>query len=41
MSVTTLGTAWTQKAGYEIVFGVRNPSSDQTYTRQQNLQRSL
>jgi predicted dinucleotide-binding enzyme len=26
----TLGTAWAQKAGHEIFFGVRNPSSDQT-----------
>ena len=25
----TLGTAWAQKAGHEIFFGVRNPSSDQ------------
>jgi 8-hydroxy-5-deazaflavin:NADPH oxidoreductase len=28
----TLGTAWAQKAGHEIFFGVRNPSSDQTQT---------
>ena len=26
----TLGTAWAQKAGHEIFFGVRNPTSDQT-----------
>ncbi len=26
----TLGTAWAQKAGHEIFFGVRNPASDQT-----------
>src|SRR5690242_20280174 len=26
----TLGTAWAQKAGHEVFFGVRNPSSDQT-----------
>jgi hypothetical protein len=26
----TLGTAWAQKAGYEIFFAVRNPTSDQT-----------
>jgi predicted dinucleotide-binding enzyme len=26
----TLGTAWAQKAGHEIFFGVRNPNSDQT-----------
>ncbi len=26
----TLGTAWAQKAGHEIFFGVRNPSSDKT-----------
>ena len=26
----TLGTAWAQEAGYEIFFGVRNPTSDQT-----------
>ena len=26
----TLGTAWAQKAGHEIFFGVINPSSDQT-----------
>jgi 8-hydroxy-5-deazaflavin:NADPH oxidoreductase len=26
----TLGTAWAQKAGHEIFFGVRNPMSDQT-----------
>jgi 8-hydroxy-5-deazaflavin:NADPH oxidoreductase len=25
----TLGTAWAQKAGHEIFFGVRNPSSEQ------------
>jgi len=28
----TLGTAWAQKAGHEIFFGVRNPTSDQTQT---------
>jgi len=26
----TLGTAWAQKAGHEIFFGVRNPASDKT-----------
>jgi predicted dinucleotide-binding enzyme len=26
----TLATAWAQKAGHEIFFGVRNPTSDQT-----------
>jgi hypothetical protein len=26
----TLGTAWAQKAGHEIFFGVRHPTSDQT-----------
>ena len=26
----TLGTAWAQKAGHDIFFGVRNPTSDQT-----------
>ena len=26
----TLGTAWAQKAGHEIFFGVRNPTFDQT-----------
>ena len=26
----TLGTAWAQKAGHEILFGVRNPTSEQT-----------
>jgi 8-hydroxy-5-deazaflavin:NADPH oxidoreductase len=26
----TLGTAWAQKVGHEIFFGVRNPTSDQT-----------
>ena len=26
----TLGTAWAQKAGHEIFFGVRNPTSDKT-----------
>jgi predicted dinucleotide-binding enzyme len=26
----TLGTAWAQKGGHEIFFGVRNPTSDQT-----------
>jgi 8-hydroxy-5-deazaflavin:NADPH oxidoreductase len=26
----TLGTAWAQKAGHEIFFGVRNPTSEQT-----------
>ena len=26
----TLGTAWAQKAGHEIFFGVRNPTSDQS-----------
>jgi hypothetical protein len=26
----TLGIAWAQKAGHEIFFGVRNPTSDQT-----------
>jgi predicted dinucleotide-binding enzyme len=26
----TLGTTWAQKAGHEIFFGVRNPTSDQT-----------
>ena len=26
----TLGTAWAQKAGHEIFFGVRNPTSAQT-----------
>src|SRR3974377_2000294 len=26
----TLGTSWAQKAGHEIFFGVRNPTSDQT-----------
>jgi 8-hydroxy-5-deazaflavin:NADPH oxidoreductase len=26
----TLGTAWARKAGHEIFFGVRNPSSEQT-----------
>jgi predicted dinucleotide-binding enzyme len=26
----TLGTAWAQKAGHEIYFGVRNPTSGQT-----------
>ncbi|MGO8921692.1 MAG: NADPH-dependent F420 reductase [Xanthobacteraceae bacterium] len=26
----TLGTAWAQKAGHEIFFGVRNPNSDKT-----------
>jgi 8-hydroxy-5-deazaflavin:NADPH oxidoreductase len=26
----TLGTAWAQKAGHEIFFGVRHPGSDQT-----------
>jgi 8-hydroxy-5-deazaflavin:NADPH oxidoreductase len=27
-----LGTAWAQKAGHEIVFGVRDPKSDKTQT---------
>jgi 8-hydroxy-5-deazaflavin:NADPH oxidoreductase len=26
----TLGTAWAQKAGHEILFGVRNPSAEKT-----------
>ncbi len=26
----TLGTAWAQKAGHEIFFGVTNPKSDKT-----------
>ena len=26
----TLGTAWAQKAGHDIFFGVRNPQSDET-----------
>ncbi len=26
----TLGTAWVEKAGHEVFFGVRNPSSDKT-----------
>jgi 8-hydroxy-5-deazaflavin:NADPH oxidoreductase len=26
----TLGTAWAQKAGHEIFFGVRNPAADKT-----------
>ncbi len=26
----TLGTAWAQKTGHEIFFGVRNPTSDRT-----------
>ena len=33
----TLGTAWAQKAGHEIFFGVRNPQSDKV----QALVRSL
>ncbi len=34
----TLGTAWAQKAGHEIFFGVRNPSSDQTQALVRRLQ---
>jgi predicted dinucleotide-binding enzyme len=33
----TLGTAWAQKAGHEIFFGVRNPTSDQTQAVVQRL----
>jgi 8-hydroxy-5-deazaflavin:NADPH oxidoreductase len=33
----TLGTAWAQKAGHEIFFGVRNPTSDQTQALVQRL----
>ena len=28
----TLGTAWAQKAGHEIFFGVRDPKSDKVRT---------
>jgi 8-hydroxy-5-deazaflavin:NADPH oxidoreductase len=28
----TLGTAWAQKAGHEIFFGVRNPAAEKTQT---------
>lgn len=33
----TLGTAWAQKEGHEIFFGVRNPTSDQTQAVVRNL----
>jgi 8-hydroxy-5-deazaflavin:NADPH oxidoreductase len=33
----TLGTAWAQKAGHEIFFGVRNPSADKTQALVQKL----
>jgi 8-hydroxy-5-deazaflavin:NADPH oxidoreductase len=33
----TLGTAWAQKAGYEILFGVRNPGADKTQALVQKL----
>jgi predicted dinucleotide-binding enzyme len=34
----TLGTAWAQKAGHEIFFGVRHPTSDQTQAVVQRLE---
>jgi hypothetical protein len=33
----TIGTAWAQKAGHEIYFGVRNPTADQTQAMVQRL----
>lgn len=33
----TLGTAWAQKAGHEIFFGVRSPNSDKTQALLQTL----
>ena len=33
----TLGTAWAQKAGHEIVFGVRNPAAEKTRALVQQL----
>jgi len=33
----TLGTAWAQKAGHDIFFGVRNPSTDKTQALVQKL----
>jgi 8-hydroxy-5-deazaflavin:NADPH oxidoreductase len=33
----TLGTAWAQKAGHEIFFGVRDPKSDKTQALMQKL----
>jgi predicted dinucleotide-binding enzyme len=33
----TLGTAWAQKAGHEILFGVRNPGADKTQALVQKL----
>ena len=34
----TLGTAWAQKAGHEIFFGVRTPTSDQTQASRRSVQ---
>ena len=33
----TLGTAWAQKAGHDIFFGVRNPAADKTQALAQKL----